>query len=56
MPFTRIALQKLNELLQRRGFIKIIGVEDDGVTILFEDRTCAISAFGNIEWFERPQK
>ena len=54
--FTRIALQKLNELLCRRGFIKIIGVEYDCVTIVFEDRTCSISAFGNVKWFERQQK
>lgn len=53
--FTRIALQKLNELLQRKGFLTVIAVKADEVTISFTDRICTISSFGNVKWFERPQ-
>jgi hypothetical protein len=56
MAFTRIALQKLNELLSRKGFIKITSVDDTGITIKYEDRVCAISSYGKVEWFERTHK
>jgi hypothetical protein len=54
--FTRIAVQKLNDLLQRKGFVGVVAVRDDEITIKFTDRICVISSFAKVDWFDRPQK
>ncbi len=48
--FTRIALQKLNELLKLDKFIEIAYLDEKNATLLFEDRACNISSFGNVTW------
>ena len=47
---TRIALQKLNELLKRDKFIEIAYLDEKNATLLFEGRACNISSFGNVTW------
>ena len=54
--FISVAVRKLNDLLQRKGFISVIAIKDDEITIKFTDRVCVISSFGKVDWFERPQK
>ncbi len=48
--FTRIALQKLNVLLQCEKFLTVIAIKDDEIKIKFTGSICTVSSFGNVKW------
>ena len=50
MNFTRIALQKITELVTRQEFESIVHIGDDRVTIAFKYRVCSVNSFGKVEW------
>lgn len=52
IKFIPVALNKLNELIKRRGFIMISSIEDDVITIEYTDRKCTITSFGNVKWID----
>ena len=51
MEFTRVALLKLNTLLEREKFVRIHFVDGEVIRITYEDRMCAISNFGKVLWY-----
>ena len=52
MEFKRIALVKLNELINREGFLKISSVSDGAIRLTYVNRMCVLSLYGNVTWFK----
>ena len=50
MNFTRIALQKITELVTRQEFVSIVYIGDDRVTVALKFRVCTVSPEGDMEW------
>ena len=50
--FTNVALNKLNQLIERKGFRKIIDIDEDYITVQFGDKQHArISRMGKVIWY-----
>ena len=50
MTFTRIALQKITELIHRKEFVEIAFIDEKKVTIIFKGRACNVTSLGNVTW------
>lgn len=50
MRYTRIARQKIAELIKRNDLLNILSISDNYVYLEFENDGCRVDGFGNVEW------
>lgn len=50
--YTRVASNKIEELMQRHDFVSIGTIGPTSVVLEFKNRTCTASSFGNIKWID----
>ncbi|AIW22570.1 hypothetical protein F0267_00350 [Vibrio coralliilyticus] len=53
MSFERIAITKLNQLLDHANFSKVTSVVEDKIVLLFNaNRICEIDKWGRVTWLQ----
>ena len=48
--WTRIARNKLAELIRRDDFVSILAINNHSALLEFKNEGCRISGFGNVTW------